>query len=222
MDRLEMRPRLMGWINKLSETHPVFHSEADFQFALSRVMSADGVGHLRLERRHHLSGPPLQSRRHLNIDIMGRIGDQRIALELKYPKKSFTGTVLIEGEPEEFDLPSGGAFDLDAAAIWRDAERIERLLADDVIDAGAAVTLSNYPLWSDASLGVGTKAYAFRLWEGRRLSQEVLAWDSAAPGPEQGAVSITSTYVCNWLDYSNPTGQTGQSQLFRYLILEPV
>ena len=39
-----MRPRLVGWINKLSESNPRFHSEADFQFALSRVMSADGVG----------------------------------------------------------------------------------------------------------------------------------------------------------------------------------
>ena len=32
------------------------------------------------------------------------LGDSKIALELKYPKNSFTGTVITEGEPDDFDL----------------------------------------------------------------------------------------------------------------------
>ena len=161
----------------------------------------------------------MRDKAHLEIDIMGVLGGNRIALELKYPKKHFSGTVISEGEPEDFDLPASGAPDVDSAAIWHDAERIERLLDEGTVAMGAAIALSNYPFWSDATLRLGTKAYAFRLWEGRDVQHEVLQWDGAAISYDTGPVTLTSRYDITWYDF-NPAGHLKGTQ-FKYLILEP-
>ena len=126
---------------------------------------------------------------------MGVLGGGRIALELKYPKRRFTGTAVTDGEAEDFDLPEGGAPDVDAAAIWHDAERIERLLDEGTVVSGATLALSNYPFWSDATLRLGAKAYAFRLWEGREVQHEVLQWDGAAISYDTGPVTLNSRYA---------------------------
>ncbi|NKW20164.1 hypothetical protein GS940_21905 [Rhodococcus hoagii] len=67
---------------------------------------------------------PVGGRSRLSIDVLGELDGHRIALELKYPKKRLRTSV----EGEVFDLPASGAPDLDTAAIWRDVQRIERLL----------------------------------------------------------------------------------------------
>jgi len=106
-----------------------------------------GVQRVRLERRIPLP-ELLWGTRHPEIDIMAVLGDLKIALELKYPKKRFTATgVITDGEPEDFDLPSGGAPDRDACAIWHDAGRIEQLLEHGIVEAGAAITLGAARRW---------------------------------------------------------------------------
>ncbi|NKU66408.1 hypothetical protein GS891_26070, partial [Rhodococcus hoagii] len=87
---------------------------------------------------------PVGGRSRLSIDVLGELDGHRIALELKYPKKRLRTSV----EGEVFDLRLG-APDLDTAAIWRDVQRIERLLLDEAVDAGASITLTNYPFWSE-------------------------------------------------------------------------
>ena len=151
---------------------------------------------------------------------MGVLGGSRIALELKYPKRRFTGTAVTDGEAEDFDLPEGGAPDVDAAAIWHDAERIERLLDEGTVVSGATLALSNYPFWSDATLRLGAKAYAFRLWEGREVQHEALQWDGAAISYDTGPVTLTSRYPLTWYDLSSPAGHPDGTE-FKYLILEP-
>ena len=192
-------------------------------------MMSHGVERVRLERRQRLSGSPLRKKAHLEIDIMGVLGGSPIALELKYPKRRFTGTAVTDGEAEDFDLPASGAPDVDAAAIWHDAERIERLLDEGTIErlldegtvvSGAALALSNYPFWSDATLRRGTKAYAFRLWDGREVQHEVLQWEGAAISYDTGPVTLNSRYALTWYDFSNPAGHPDGTE-FKYLILEP-
>ncbi|MFM8857068.1 MAG: hypothetical protein ACKOI2_07650, partial [Actinomycetota bacterium] len=187
--------------------------------ALRAVMMADGAARVRLERRYRVHGSESGRRRHIEIDVMARLEGQRIALELKYPKARFSGSVLADGEIEDFDLLPGGAPDVDAAAFWRDVERIEWLLANDVIDSGAAIVLSNYPFWSSDTLKAGTQAHAFRLWGGRSASHEVLSWGDAENPEHSPRVLLGSSYECNWLDYSNPIGQSGNA-VFKYLALE--
>jgi hypothetical protein len=115
------------WMTILSRRRPVFHSEFDFQFALSEVMAHAGVSRIRLQRMVQLRGPRFA------IDIMGCLNEVPIALELKYPKKRFVGTVRSDGYDEPFNLPSSDAFDLDAHAIWKDASRIEGLIAAEIV-----------------------------------------------------------------------------------------
>ena len=109
---------------------------------------------------------------------------------------------------------------MDAAAIWHDAERIERLLDEGTVVSGATLALSNYPFWSDATLRLGAKAYAFRLWEGREVQHEVLQWDGAAISYDTGPITLNSRYALTWYDFSSPAGHPDGTE-FKYLILEP-
>jgi hypothetical protein len=88
------------WMTVLSRRRPVFHSEFDFQFALCDVMAHAGVRRIRLERMVQLPGNP-----RFEIDIMGHLGHEPIAIELKYPKERFVGSVMSDGFEESFDLP---------------------------------------------------------------------------------------------------------------------
>jgi hypothetical protein len=107
----------------LKHRRPVFHSEADFQFALAWVMAEDAVERIRLERRVKLAG-----RRAMQLDITGYVDGEPVLVELKYPKERFVGTVLADGHPEEFDLASSGAPGDSAITFWKDVSRIETLI----------------------------------------------------------------------------------------------
>jgi hypothetical protein len=202
------------WMTTLSRRRPVFHSEFDFQFALSDVMAQAGVGRIRLERTVQL-----RSDRRLAVDIMGCFNQEPIALELKYPKKRFVGTVSSGGYDESFNLPSSDAFDLDAHAVWKDASRIEGLIAVDIVKAGAVITLSNYDFWDQRKHKHGTQAYDFRLWQDREVeAATVLSFPESAKWltPAYSPVQLRYPYRCDWRHYSEPLGVD-----FRYLVLEP-
>jgi hypothetical protein len=146
------------WMTVLSRRRPVFHSAFDFQFALCDVMAHAGVSRIRLERMVQLPGNP-----RFEIDIMGHLGHDPIAVELKYPKERFVGSVMSDGFEESFDLPSSGAFDIDARAVWKDASRIEELVNAGIVTTGAVIALSNYAFWDPGKHRQGTQAYDFRL-----------------------------------------------------------
>jgi hypothetical protein len=203
------------WMDTLSRRRPVFHSEFDFQFALCHVMEQAGVSRIRLERRVQLPGNP-----RFAIDIIGYVdGGTPIALELKYPKRRFVGTVSADGHDEAFDLPSSDATDLDAYGIWKDASRIEALLAAEIVQAGALIALSNYAFWEERSHKLGTQAHDFRLWQGREVAAgTVLSFPEAkwVRPQEHSPVQLRCPYRCEWRHYSEPLASE-----FRYLVLAP-
>ncbi|MBZ4547416.1 hypothetical protein [Mycobacterium avium] len=197
------------WMCELAQDRPVFHSEADFQLALALVMTRHGARRVRLERRIRLP-KPLHNKHQLAVDVLATVDNRRIGLELKYPRKTYTGTVLSDGEPEEYFL-SGGAADIEAAYYWHDAERIELLLAESIIDAGASIMLSNVPYWLSTMLTT-TVGHAFALCEDRSVGPTTLAWSGK---PYSDPVELTSQYLCRWRPFSTPSGTE-----FRYMILE--
>ncbi len=202
------------WMTILSRRRPVFHSEFDFQFALCNELEHAGVSRIRLERMVQLTGNP-----RFRVDIMGQVEDTPIALEVKYPKKRFVGTVSSDGCDESFNLPSSGAFDLDAHAIWKDASRIEELLAAEIVEAGAVIALSNFDFWDQRKHRHRTQAYDFRLWQGREVEAgTVLSFPDSAKWVtrEYSPVQLRCSYRCNWRQYSEPLGAD-----FRFLVLEP-
>jgi hypothetical protein len=123
---------ISAWMSQLAVVRPVFHSEADFQFALSKIMADDGVAGIRLERSVPTPGGP-----RFKVDIVGYLdADTPIALEQKCPKAKFLGEVRSDGYVESFALSASDAFDLHAHGIWKDTNRIEALIAAGIVKAG--------------------------------------------------------------------------------------
>lgn len=217
-DNDALLPRIAEWMNALARQRPVFHSEFDFQLALSLVMEKVGVERIRLERLIQLGE---QAR--LEVDIMAYLNGLPIALELKYPKERFVGRVKSDGHDEEYHLPTGGAFDIDARNIWKDVSRIETLIDAGEVAKGAVVVLSNCPFWQGTLHKEGTQAFDFRLWEGREVSAhsvlrfpENLTWYREK---EHGPVELVHDYRCHWHPYSIVEG--GGKTEFKYMVLEP-
>lgn len=205
----DLVPYVQSWMDELARQRPLFHSERDFQLALALVL-ADDVAQLRLEKALSVS-EPVGGRSRLCIDVLGKLNGHRIALELKYPKKRLRADV----GGEVFDLPASGAPDLDTAGIWRDVQRIERLILDETVDAGASITLTNYPFWSERNTTARSQAYEFRLWEGRNVDPGVLQWRLKG-GRVGERLTFMSGYHCGWRDFGI-YADFG----FRYLLLQP-
>ncbi|NKS78112.1 hypothetical protein GS539_20220 [Rhodococcus hoagii] len=186
-----------------------FHSESDFQLALALVL-ADDVAQLRLEKKLSVSEPVGGRSRpvHRRARGTGRAPDRAGA---EVPKKRLR--TIVEGEV--FDLPASGAPDLDTAAIWRDVQRIERLVLDEAVDAGASITLTNYPFWSECNTTARSQAHEFRLWEGRNVDRGALQWRLKG-GRVGERLTFESVYRCGWRDFG-ADGDLG----FRYLVLQP-
>ncbi|UGT61787.1 hypothetical protein [Nocardia asteroides] len=206
---IDLAPFVRSCMEELARRRPLFHSERDFQLALAMVL-ADDVAQLRLEKTVPVS-EPVGGRSRLSIDVLGELNGHRIALELKYPKKRLRASV----EGEVFDLPASGAPDLDAAAIWRDVQRIERLILDGTVDAGASITLTNYPFWSQRNSTARSQAYEFRLWEGRTVGPGALQWRLEG-GRVGERLTFNSGYHCCWRDFGADVDFG-----FRYLLLQP-
>ena len=205
---LQTATLVQHWLAELSEVRPIFHSEADFQFALSRVMADSGVERVRLERRVRLGEDRI-----MQPDITGYLDGQPFVLELKYPKEKFVGTVRTEGHDEDFNLSTG---EPGLIYIWKDVERIEALLRSGLVVAGAAITLTNFKLWLENKRP--NQLSEFQLFDGRAL-------DANAPlelpvgttwAPDGIKIELASPYRCEWHPYSTLEGTE-----FRYLILEP-
>jgi hypothetical protein len=198
-----------AWLGELRRTRPVFHSEADFQHALAwtahlfelslgvRLGVKTAVGHLDL-----LISRPEQNR--------------QLALELKYLKAAWTGTVA----GERCDLANQGAQDIRGYDVVKDIARVEKLTAHAPGWSGGVLVVSNDPgYWNRPGHGRAINADAFRLYEGTYLS-EVRAW---GPGTGQGTmrkrtepIRLRGTYQCVWTTYSRLEGRRDEFRLLTF------
>ena len=185
-------------MTELAKIRPIFHSEADFQFALAwqiREMIPDIQ--IRLEF-------PLQEEMYLDIWIP----NQQIAIELKYKTKK-----LVAAYPSEsIILKEQGAQNHGRYDFLEDVERVESA------KLGFAIILTNDPsYWKKDSVRKKSNHYNFRIHEGRELSGE-LKWKY----PEKGAaknrekpINLSSLYNLLWRDYSEiPSTRLGKQQQF--------
>ena len=198
----------------LAEKRPVFHSEADFQFALAWEIKEQKGLDVRLEY------PPFPSER-MRLDIW--VPDLRKAIELKYPTCQLDVTL---GD-EHFALREQGASDFGQYDFLKDIARLEHLSTDlPQIRSGIAVLLTNDPLYWDSSRR-STKAddVEFRLNAGRHLPRK-MDWPDQKrknKGKEhESPIVLSDSYTCIWRDYgqriTDPTERRGT--LLRYLAIE--
>ena len=129
-----------GIMDSLGPKRPVFHSEADFQFALASEMSRlyDSLD-IRLE-------VPFGFDRKGRIDILARDNGSAYPIELKYLKKALRYTEKGEG----FAL-ADGARDMDMRDCVSDIARIESFRGRlEGFQAGYAIWLTNDRAYWDA------------------------------------------------------------------------
>ena len=204
-----------GLMENLKEERPIFHSEADFQHALSwqlhKAMPKDDI-----HREFH----PFPNEG-MRMDIwLPSVG---VAFELKYRSKK----LVQEWENESFTLRDHGAQDHGRYDFLNDIQRLERVVADfRPAKAGYAVLLTNDPsFWHPPrSTKKPPNDAAFRLHEGRKITGK-MAWSpKAGEGTKKAGkiredpIRLKSSYDCVWREYSSFGEATNQQ--FRYLMIE--
>ena len=147
-------------LRSLAATRPVFHSEADFQFAF-----AWEAKHQRPDLEVRLETHPEPAVR-LDLELITPAGDRGVAVELKYMTRLWAGT----DRSESFALKNHGASDLRGYDVIKDIHRVERFTLDRPGWSGLVVVLTNDAgYWRPRTHGRITNADAFRLGEGAVL-----------------------------------------------------
>ena len=150
---------------ELAERRPIFHSEADFQFALAwQIHEMTPDCEVRLEKPFTIGG----DKKSMHLDIW--LPNTGTAIELKYGTRGFG----IEQHEDMFALKDG-APDLCRYDFVKDIQRIERVVKSRGGSApGYAVLLANDHLYWERRPR-RTNDEAFHLHEGRNLTG-TMAW----------------------------------------------
>lgn len=201
-------------LSGLAQRRPIFHSEADFQFALAwEIQTLHPEADIRLEH------PTAYGLEHRYLDIWLRLAADEHAIELKY----FARALRHKATNEEFWLPHRSAYPIGRYQAIHDIERLENLAATRGIH-GHFVLVTNDPLYWTPPIAVRENVdLAFQLHEGRDLSG-TLTWDPRAKdgtikGREQPLV-IRGPHRLRWRTYSKLGSDRGSE--FRYLLVDLV
>ncbi|BCW95794.1 MAG: hypothetical protein WHS44_07430 [Fimbriimonadales bacterium] len=195
-------------LESLSRERPVFHSEADFQFALALAMHQH---HPQLTIR--MEKTEIINNQNARVDIFAYAKGQVALMELKYWARALRVQVqLADDEFETYSLSNRGAQLLGRYDFFRDLMRLETLVqkyARKNIEAvGYTVVLTNDSAYWKPPGEEDVFYYDFRLTEGRTLwSGETLHWgEGASQGTIQGReqpITLRHTYTLRWERYSN-------------------
>jgi hypothetical protein len=205
-----MRLDLADILTGLADDRPIFHSESDFQYAVAwQIRLRHPQAKVRLEPRprpgHHL-------------DLLIRLPEWRTAIELKYPRARFRGTVA----DEFYELSDQAGHDIHRHDVVKDVTRVESLLSAGHADEGYVVTLTNDRNYWLPSARTDTNGEAFRIHEGRIL-EGTLAWDARAGSgttkDRNTPLVLVARYKCHWKDYSSVKDDKGKIVQLRYLLL---
>ena len=212
MARMLDRTDIEAALASLGQRRPVFHSEADFQFALAwEIQGLHPNIKVRLEYPVPLDGERGE------IDIWLRDAEEEVAIELKY----WTQKAELTVNKEPFTLKERAFKNLYLYDFWKDVVRTEALIAEGPANGGYVIAVTNDQFYWNA--GGGGAAYeAFRMNEGRVVPLGTLAW-SGSPSREairgrEEPHKIRGRYHTRWRDYSAPA--PGPGGTFRYLLLD--
>lgn len=199
-----------GTLAELAEVRPIFRDEQDFQRAVAR----------QVRLRHPQATVRLEapSRPGNHLDVLIWLRNRRTAIELKYLRTRFRGTVA----GETYKLAHHAAHNIRRHDVIEDVTRVETLLSAGYADEGCVVVLTNDRNYWLPSARADTNGEAFRIHEDRLL-EETLKWASwAAPGTTRNRdvpLVLAGRYKCRWQDYSSVRNDSGKIVQLRYLLL---
>ena len=206
------KPLLNELLSRLASRRPVFHSEADFQYALAwEYQRADPEASIRLEKQLSTSG----ARVHLDLLVVGK--GYELAVEVKYK----TRLASISHGGEIYSLRNQSAQDIGRHDFIKDIRRLENYVNARPDAKGYAILLTNDQSYWSASCRSDTVDSQFRLHEKRVLAGSV-TWGSAASAgtkhKREEAIALSGSYSVSWNDFSSVG--VGSGKHFRYVALE--
>ena len=203
--------RIEQLMKGLAAQRPIFHSEADFQFALAwEIQKRNPTLQVRLERPFEGES---DSRRRLDIFVKSK-SDYALAIELKYLTKKFEDEI----EGEEFSLQNQSASAIRRYNVVKDIERLETIVFQKPLAyAGLAIVLTNDGGYWNKPRKKNTIDAAFRLDTDRKyLPSGKLSWSKdTSEGTKDGReddIHLKHEYRIGWKKYPGGYG-------FRYLAI---
>jgi len=204
---------LIAAMDSLCDKRRIFHSEADFQFALAWELKL-----MHQEARIRLEYPwGSDGEKTAYIDILVTIDGKTIPIELKYFKAKFRA----EDDEEMFCLPARSARDHANYDCVKDLRRVERFVRQvQNSPAGYALWLTNDLALTKRVEDENVGDYAFKVYEGA-VKHDLMEWGPTA-GPKtrasrEAALKLNGKYTIHWRDYSDFDEPGG---LFRYALVE--
>jgi hypothetical protein len=200
------------FVHTLSQTRPMFHSEADFQHALAwQIHQSLPEASLRLEYRPPGVGGSLY------VDLWVEYEGVCTAVELKYRTRKLERDV----HGESFSLRNQFAHPIGRYGFLKDIERLECIVCANRGTRGYALLLTNDPpFWEPPRSKSTIVDPMFRLHEGREISG-TLEWDpSTGVGTKrkkEKAICLANAYSMAWASYSHISD--GAAGVFKYLLL---
>jgi hypothetical protein len=201
---------------ELARHRPIFHSEADFRFALAwQIKKLNTAQEVRLERS--MTSEPKRGSKIEHLDLWV-VGSTDIFIELKYRTRLLT----VESHGEHFSLRAHSAADVGRYLFIRDLERLEKFVSSRSASKGYAVLLTN-----DASFWEVPRDRRklpndsqFRIHEGSTVPKNP---DWARPLSDSmrskfPSISLSRSYQATWNDFSALSD--GPNGKFRYLVVE--
>jgi len=202
-------------IRNLSQRRKLFHSEADFQFALAEeIKKKYADSEVRLEY-------PINGK---YIDIFILYGSDKIAIELKYKTAKMVWNDIHDPFNETYSLKDQSAPDLGRFDYLKDIERNESLIQSDNATVGFTVFITNYNVYWEKRKeeNYTPKDLNFRIDEGKEISGKRIWLNNPSintTGNERiGGVNLKGKYVMEWKPFSE-IGDTSNS-IFKYLLLK--
>jgi len=151
---MTIKERILKALEELAKERPVFHSEADFQFALALKLKEKDF-EIRLEKPYSCSlcecsetkqnEDKKKKRKYLDMEITNHEGNElkKYAIELKYKTKKPKLPIIHENE--EFNLTSHNAQSDGKFLFWKDVCKIHQLLKNEdfKFSGGFVIFLTN-------------------------------------------------------------------------------
>lgn len=201
-------------MRNLREQRNIFHSEADFQFALAWQIHTDFPDcQIRLEYK------PISSK-NMFVDIWVWIGNIQIAIEVKYPAAKH----IIENDDlfETFRLDKGGPLGTARYGFLKDIQRLEKFAGRRDTLRFAVLLTNQQRLWEVPKRGWRQENdYQFRIHEGQAINGH-RRWakkTSLKTKQSRPSLNIKGRYVMEWQNYFSFGNVTTNSQ-FRYLAVK--
>lgn len=192
-------------MKELSGERKLFHSEADFQFALAWIIQQKySDAKVRLEYCLNLNN------RAMHIDIVVFVGRKIIPIELKYKTRCKTNKcneVNIDGEI--YILKNHGAQDMGRYDFVKDIKRIETIIDSTKSDCGYAIMLTNdKSYWENKNIKKSTISDEFHIHDNASLFGERKWINNPSKDSIKGresSIELTNKYKINWQLYSKNT-----------------